>query len=42
MKQGGSRRIIIPAALAYGATGHPPVIPPNSVLIFDVTMVSVQ
>jgi FKBP-type peptidyl-prolyl cis-trans isomerase len=41
MKQGGSRRIIIPAALAYGKTGSPPVIPPNSVLIFDVTMGSV-
>jgi FKBP-type peptidyl-prolyl cis-trans isomerase len=38
MKQGGSRRIIIPAALAYGKTGSPPAIPPNSVLIFDVTM----
>ena len=42
MKQGGSRRIIIPAALAYGAAGSPPTIPPNSVLIFDVTMGSVQ
>ncbi len=42
MKRGGLRRLIIPAALAYGATGHPPVIPPNSVLIFDLTMVSVQ
>ncbi len=42
MKRGGSRRIIIPASLAYGATGSPPTIPPNSVLIFDVTMSSVQ
>jgi len=42
MKQGGSRRIIIPAALAYGKTGSPPTIPPNSVIIFDVTMGSVQ
>jgi FKBP-type peptidyl-prolyl cis-trans isomerase len=40
MKQGGLRRLIIPAALAYGAAGQPPTIPPNSVLIFDVTMVS--
>ena len=42
MKQGGMRRIIIPAELAYGKTGSPPAIPPNSVLVFDVTMVSVQ
>jgi FKBP-type peptidyl-prolyl cis-trans isomerase FkpA len=41
MKQGGLRRLIIPASLAYGAAGSPPVIPPNSVLIFDVTMQSV-
>ncbi len=41
MKRGGSRRLIIPAALAYGAAGRPPTIPPNSVLIFDVTMVSI-
>jgi FKBP-type peptidyl-prolyl cis-trans isomerase len=40
MKRGGIRRLIIPAALAYGAAGRPPTIPPNSVLIFDVTMVS--
>jgi FKBP-type peptidyl-prolyl cis-trans isomerase len=42
MQRGGSRRIIIPASLAYGATGRPPTIPPNSILIFDVTMGSVQ
>jgi FKBP-type peptidyl-prolyl cis-trans isomerase len=41
MKQGGERRLIIPASLAYGAAGSPPTIPPNSVLIFDVTMSSV-
>jgi len=41
MKQGGFRRIIIPPALAYGAQGQSPI-PPNSVLIFDVQMLSVK
>ncbi len=42
MQQGGIRRIIIPAALAYGAAGSPPTIPANAVLIFDVQMLSVK
>ena len=39
MRVGGSRRLFIPAALGYGAQGSG-VIPPNSPLIFDVTVVS--
>jgi len=42
MKAGGTRRLIIPAALAYGTQGYAPVIPANADLVFDVTMLSVQ
>jgi peptidylprolyl isomerase len=40
MKVGGRRELIIPAALAYGAKGSPPTIPPNSPLVFVVDALS--
>lgn len=42
MKVGGTRRLFIPAAQAYGAAGSPPKIPANANLIFDITLVSIQ
>lgn len=32
--------LVIPSTLAYGTTGHGTSVPPNSILIFDVTVVS--
>ena len=43
MRVGGSRRLIIPPELAYGAsTPDPSKIPPNATLLFDVTLLNVQ
>jgi hypothetical protein len=41
IKAGGSRRLIIPPDMGYGASGSPPTIPANAVLIFDVTVVKI-
>lgn len=42
MKEGGKRRLVVPAALAYGDQAVGGVIPANSVLTFDVELLKVQ
>ena len=41
MKVGGTRRLIIPAALAYGAQSPAKNIPANSDLVFDIDLVAI-
>lgn len=42
MKVGGKHRVVIPAALAYGEAGAPPVIEPNSVLVFEIELLAIE
>lgn len=42
MKVGGKRTVEIPASLGYGVAGSPPMIPPNSGLVYEIVLNSVQ
>lgn len=42
MKVGGTRRLVIPAALAYGSQSPSSAIPPNSALVFVVKLLAIK
>lgn len=42
MKVGGMRRLIIPAAMAYGDHSPAPNIPANSDLVFDIELAAIS
>jgi FKBP-type peptidyl-prolyl cis-trans isomerase FkpA len=41
MKVGGKAQLTCPASLAYGPNGHPPAIPPQATLVFDVELLDI-
>jgi peptidylprolyl isomerase/FKBP-type peptidyl-prolyl cis-trans isomerase FklB len=42
MNVGSKYKIVIPADLAYGDNGAPPVIEPGAVLVFEVDLRSIE
>jgi FKBP-type peptidyl-prolyl cis-trans isomerase FkpA len=41
MKVGGKSRLVCPSEIAYGANGHPPVIPGGATLVFEIELLEI-
>jgi FKBP-type peptidyl-prolyl cis-trans isomerase len=41
IKVGGRAKVVCPSAIAYGEQGHPPVIPGNAALTFDIELLGI-
>lgn len=41
MKVGGKAKLVCPPATAYGESGSPPAIPPNSAIVFEVELLAI-
>jgi FKBP-type peptidyl-prolyl cis-trans isomerase len=42
MQAGGVRQLTVPPSEAYGEIGAPPVIPPNSTLLFEIELLRIK
>lgn len=42
MPEGSTWRIFVPSVLAYGPSGRPGIVPPNTALVFDVNLMEVR
>jgi FKBP-type peptidyl-prolyl cis-trans isomerase len=42
MKVGEKKTLTLPPEEAYGADGRPPVIPPNSTLVFEIELLAIK
>ncbi len=40
MSRGQRAWVVVPPSEGYGERGHPPVVPPNATLVYDIELIS--